>query len=137
MSDKDQLQKTEAGDLKKALDAANARIEALEKAMPKVETPEERLAKALGENETLAKALGERDQLLTKAAERIETLTKAFEKLSKEPVPPRAALTAVSKSADGAAELGREVEPVKKADGTVDEPLTELKKALSQPVRVR
>lgn len=90
--------------------------------------------------EKLAKAAGEvakRDALLTKAAERIDALTALVEKLKAEPAPVKAALRVVSKGQDIGNPDDKTIEPVRKADGSVDEVRTALKKALSEPVMVR
>lgn len=116
------------------------------------------LAKATGERDTLQKALdaskadlakavadvAERDEMLTKAAERINsdalvikannTAIEAFKAL---PAPMKVAMHAVAKSADAAQADDKEPEQVLKRDGTVDESLTALRKALNNPINQR
>lgn len=113
-------------ELKKGLDEAN-----------------ENLAKVTGERDELKKALdkaateiAERDELLVKAAAAIDERNEVIKKFQNAPAPVKAALMAVAKGED-IGDASREVEQVKKADGTVDEAATAIKKALMNPVVTR
>lgn len=130
---------TPTGDLHKGASQSEEDVmdAALQKSLDDTKTE---LAKVAGENATLTKsladanaAIAERDELLTKAAAKITERDEQLQKFLDMPAPVKAAMRAVSKGADldGGAP---EVEQVKKADGTVDESLTAIKKALAQPV---
>lgn len=121
-------------ELQKAHDEAKAE---LAKVAGDLAAATESLAKVTGERDELAKAVKDRDDMLVKAAERIDALNAMVEKLKAEPAPIKAALRAVSKGQDIGNTADNEIEPVRKADGSVDEVRTALKKALSEPVMVR
>lgn len=117
----------QTGDLSKA--AASDSTAAT--ATPAVVDPpaEDPVAKALAANTALAadlrKALGAIDSLrtdLTKANERIA-------EIEKQPLPGKALLKAIGKGADIASpeSTNQDVEPVRKADGTVDDAATAMK----------
>lgn len=114
------------------LDKAREHLDALGADDPANDADEgtEKLAKAAGE-------IAKRDELLNKAAARIEELNKALVALQAQPQPVRASLHVVAKGEDLGASPAPELPPIKKADGTVDEAATAIRKALSNPVRVR
>lgn len=101
------------------------------------------LAKAVGERDDLKKALdtaateiATRDELLVKAATALDERNAVIEKFQNAPAPVKAALMAIAKG-DDIGGTAVEVESVKKADGTVDEAATAIKKALMTPVFTR
>ncbi len=95
------------------------------------------LQKLTAERDQLTKAVAERDAALLKAAERIEQQTAAIKALEEQPAPSKATVYAVSKAAESVGRTDTEVQPVLKADGTVDQAATAIRKALQNPVRTR
>lgn len=129
------IEETKMNDeLQKAHDEAKAE---LAKVSGELATANESLTKVTAERDELAKGIAARDEALTKAAERIEAQAALIEKLKAEPAPIKAAMRVVSKGQDIGNPDAKEIEPVRKADGSVDEVRTALKKALSEPVMVR
>lgn len=129
------IEETKMNDeLQKAHDEAKAE---LAKVSGELATANESLTKVAAERDELAKGVAARDEALTKAAERIEAQAALIEKLKAEPEPIKGAMRVVSKGQDIGNPDAKEIEPVLKADGSVDEVRTALKKALSEPVMVR
>lgn len=129
------IEETKMNDeLQKAHDEAKAE---LAKVSGELATANESLTKVAAERDELAKGVAARDEALTKAAERIEAQAALIEKLKAEPAPIKGAMRVVSKGQDIGNPDAKEIEPVLKADGSVDEVRTALKKALSEPVMVR
>jgi hypothetical protein len=95
------------------------------------------LQKMTAERDTLAKAVAERDEMLLKAVERIDQQGALIKKLEELPAPSKATIYAVSKAAEAVGKTETEVQPVLKADGTVDDAATAIRKALQNPVRTR
>lgn len=124
-------------DMKKKHDDA---VAALATATTNLEKAASDLQKAQAANAELQKALdaaatqlAEKDELMTKAAERIGEQAGLIAKFEAAPAPLRAALVAVSKSAD-AVGAPSEVEQVLEADGTVNKAASAIKHALLNPV---
>lgn len=95
------------------------------------------LQKMTAERDALTKAVSERDEMLLKAAERLGQQDALIKQLEQLPGPSKATLYAVGKSAEAVGKTEIEVHPVLKADGTVDEAATAIRKALQNPVRTR
>ena len=119
--------------IREHMKAINEHMDALQADDPKGDDKDDDADKMAKGADELAK----RDDLLAKAAARIEELTKALKDLQQQPEPVRAALRAVGKGQDIGEQPGTEVEPITKADGTIDEGLTAIRKALRNPVLVR
>jgi hypothetical protein len=113
-------------ELKKSLDTAQADL-------AKAVTERDNLQKAL---DTAATEIATRDELLVKAAAALDERNALIEKFQNAPAPVRAALTAIAKGQDIGIDVP-EVDKVKKADGSVDEAATAIKKALMNPVFTR
>lgn len=111
-------------DLKKSLDTATADL-TLAKAM------NVHLTKALDDAN---KSIADRDALIVEATKELEKRAALIKSWETAPEPANVSLTAISKSADGLVEPVKEGDVVKKADGTVDESLTAIRKALSNPL---
>jgi hypothetical protein len=113
-------------ELQKSFDAAQADL-------AKAVTERDDLKKAL---DTAATEIATRDELLVKAAAALDERNALIEKFQNAPAPVRAALTAIAKGQDIGIDVP-EVDKVKKADGSVDEAATAIKKALMNPVFTR
>jgi hypothetical protein len=113
-------------ELQKSFDAAQADL-------AKAVTERDSLQKAL---DTAATEIATRDELLVKAAAALDERNALIEKFQNAPAPVRAALTAIAKGQDIGIDVP-EVDKVKKADGSVDEAATAIKKALMNPVFTR
>lgn len=125
-------------ELAKVVAERDEKAEALTKAVDDLAKSQEALEKATAERDALTKAVEERDALLVKAAEAIDERNAVIKKLEAMPEPIKAAMRAVSKGDDLAnGDNSKSIEPVRKADGTVDEAATEIRKALMNPVIVR
>ncbi|WP_196483711.1 DUF6582 domain-containing protein [Burkholderia diffusa] len=108
--------------------------ESLAKVTSDLATATERVATLEGELETLAKGVvlitGERDELQKKFDEQAALV----KKLSAEPVEPKGALNSVAAAIEKSHDFvggdqQEDVEPVRKADGSIDEAATAIKKA--------
>jgi hypothetical protein len=120
-------------ELQKSLTTAQADLAKAADDLAKVSGERDDLKKAL---DTAATELAARDELLMKAATALDERNAVIEKFKNAPAPVKAALLAISKGEDIGTDLP-EVDKVKKADGTVDEAATEIKKALMNPVFTR
>ena len=140
---------TPTGDLSKSAtspeeDAMNAELQKNhDLAKADLAKAQDDLAKAIGERDELKKALdtaateiATRDELLVKAAAALDERMAIIEKFQNAPAPVKAALMAIAKGDDLVTEV-KEVDKVKKSDGTVDEAATAIKKALMNPVITR
>jgi hypothetical protein len=133
---------TPPGDLNKS--ATSPEEDAMNDELQKsLTTAQADLVKVSGERDDLKKALdtaateiAERDELLMKAAAALDERNAIIAKFQNAPAPVRAALMAVAKG-DDVGGVVAEVDQVKKADGTVDEAATAIKKALMTPVFTR
>lgn len=78
----------------------------------------------------LEDALAKRDEQLAKALAAVDTLTKRVEALEQQPAPGKALLKAIGKGDDVSTPDPKrdDIEPIRKADGSIDEAATELKK---------
>jgi hypothetical protein len=119
--------------LQKNLDATKADLTKTADDLVKMTVARDELQKAV---DAAATDIATRDELLVKAATALDDRNAVIEKFQNAPAPVRAALMAIAKSADFGIEVP-EVEQVKKADGTVDEAATAIKKALMSPVFTR
>ncbi|MGH8158375.1 MAG: hypothetical protein ACREPQ_09655 [Rhodanobacter sp.] len=134
---------TPPGDLHKG--ATSPKEDDMDLALQKsLDTANADLAKAISERDELQKALttanagiAERDEVLLKAATALDERNDLIKKLEAMPEPIKVAMRAVAKSDDVTVEEGKSDDKVLKSDGTVDEGLTALRKALNQPVTVR
>lgn len=120
-------------ELQKNLDATKTELTKAADDLVKMTSARDDLQKAV---DAAATEIAARDELLVKSASALDERNAVIEKFQNAPAPVRAALMAIAKSADMGVEVP-EVEQVKKADGTVDEAATAIKKALMSPVFTR
>jgi phage head maturation protease len=105
----------------------------LQKAMAAMEAEVEEIAKAAG----LTPAANTPGELIKAALIEVLALRKRVSDLEARPSQPKGYAMAVTKSADGGGETNNtEVQPVKKADGTVDDLATLVKRAQMTPIRL-
>lgn len=136
----DELQKSlddTKAELAKANDTAKQAGEDLAKANDSLTKANESLVKVTAERDDLTKAVTERDAALLKAAAHINAQAELIEKMKDQPDALKIALTAIGKGDDTVQKNDEDKDKVLKADGTVNEAATAIRKALRNPVMVR
>jgi chromosome segregation ATPase len=123
-----------SNDLQKSMDDIKAE---LTKATTDLTAANESLAKVTGERDELTKAVKERDDMLIKAAAHIEQQAALIEKMKDQPDALKIALSSFGKGDDVNNKNEEDKDKVLKADGTVDEAATAIRKALRNPVVTR
>lgn len=121
-------------ELQKSLNDTKAE---LTKATTDLTAANESLAKVTGERDELTKAVKERDDMLIKAAAHIEQQAALIEKMKDQPEALKIALSSFGKGEDTVQKNQEDKDKVLKADGTVDEAATAIRKALRNPVVTR
>lgn len=121
-------------ELQKSLNDTKAE---LTKATTDLTAANESLKKVTGERDDLQKAVGERDAMLLKAASHIEQQAALIEKMKDQPDALKIALSSFGKGEDAVQKNQEDKDKVLKADGTVDEAATAIRKALRNPVVTR
>jgi hypothetical protein len=108
----------------------DATVPAAAAAAPTANAPSKEDASAATAAADLSKAeLAKRDEAIAAHAKTIETLEKRLKALEDQPLPPKGSVRAVDKTNDtGGGNAAAEVDPIRKADGSIDEVATEMKK---------